>query len=238
MKLRLQKFLAKAGVASRRASEKLILEGKVMVNDKIVNELGTKVDPKVDLVKVNNKVCKIEENYVYIKMNKPIGVLTTVKDPYGRPTVMDILKNVDTRVYPVGRLDMDSEGLLLLTNDGQATFKLTHPKFEIPKTYIVCVKGPIQNGAITRLENGIMLEDGLTYPAEIKVFKVDKNSSKLSIKIHEGRNRQIRRMFEAVGHRVISLKRTQIGSISINELKSGQWCYMSKKEINYIKNIK
>lgn len=171
-------------------------------------------------------------------MNKPIGVLTTVNDPYGRPTVMDILKNVDTRVYPVGRLDMDSEGLLLLTNDGQATFKLTHPKFEIPKTYMVCVEGPIQNDAITRLENGIMLEDGLTYPAEIKVFKIDKNSSRLSVKIHEGRNRQIRRMFEAVGHRVISLKRIQIGSISINGLKSGQWDYMSKKEINYIKNIK
>lgn len=237
MKLRLQKFLAKAGVASRRASEKLILKGKVKVNNKIVRRLGTKVDPKTDIVKVNNKICRIEENYVYIKMNKPKGVLTTVRDPYGRLTVIDILKNIKTRVYPVGRLDMDSEGLLILTNDGQATYKLTHPKFEIPKTYIVYVKGSIKKGSIKRLENGIMLEDGLTYPAEVKVYQVDECSSTLSIKIHEGRNRQIRRMCKAVGHPVINLKRTSIGSISLNGLKSGEWCYMSKKEVQYLQNI-
>lgn len=238
MELRLQKFLAKAGVASRRASEKLILQGKVKVNDKIVKKLGTKVNPKVDIVKVNNKICQIEREKIYIKINKPKGVLTTVKDPLGRPTVMDMLIDIEERIYPVGRLDMDSEGLLILTNDGQATYKLTHPKFEVTKTYLVCVEKLMKKHTIEKLENGIILQDGPTYPAKVKICKIDKGTSIFQIKIHEGRNRQIRRMCDAVGHPVIDLKRTHIGSISLNGLNSGEWCYMSKKEIQYIKNLK
>lgn len=238
LKLRLQKFLAKAGVASRRASEKLILQGKVKVNEKIVKKLGTKVNPKVDIVKVNNKICQIEKEKIYIKINKPKGVLTTVKDPLGRPTVIDMLPDIEERIYPAGRLDMDSAGLLILTNDGQATYKLTHPKFEITKTYLVRVKKLIKKQTVKKLENGIMLQDGLTYPAKVKICKTDRDTSIFEIKIHEGRNRQIRRMCDAVGHPVIDLKRTHIGPISLNGLDSGEWCYMSKREIKYLKNLK
>lgn len=238
MKLRLQKFLAKAGVASRRASEKLILQGKVKVNNKIVKKLGTKVNPKVDVVKVDNKICQIEKEKIYIKINKPKGVITTVKDPLGRPTVIDILPDIEERIYPVGRLDMDSEGLLILTNDGQATYKLTHPKFKITKTYLVRVEKLIKKHTIEKLENGIILEDGPTYPAKVKICRKDKDTSIFEIKIHEGRNRQIRRMCDAVGHPVIDLKRTNIGQISLNGLNSGEWCYMSKEEIKYIENLK
>ncbi|HHW02719.1 MAG TPA: rRNA pseudouridine synthase [Thermoanaerobacterales bacterium] len=237
MKIRLQRFLANAGVASRRASEKIILSGRVQVNGRIVRELGFKIDPDVDEIKVDGKICHEEQRHIYIMMNKPAGVVTTVKDPFGRPTVIDIIKGLKERVYPVGRLDMDTEGLLILTNDGEVTYRLTHPKHEVEKTYLAHVKGMVTRRQILMLEMGIKLEDGLTAPAKVRIVKRIGDSTVLEIKIHEGKKRQVRRMCSAIGNPVIHLKRTHIGNLSLNNLKPGQWRFMTAKEIEYIKNL-
>lgn len=237
MKMRLQKFLAYTGIASRRASEKLILDGRVQVNDRVVRELGTKIDSDVDEVKLDGKICCIQPRRVYILMNKPMGIVTTVKDPFGRSTVMDLLKGLKERVYPVGRLDKDTEGLLILTNDGEMTYKLTHPKHEIEKTYLAFVKGKVSWQQIRLLEKGVKLEDGLTAPAKVKIIKFEDEYTIMEIKIHEGKKRQIRRMCDAIGHPVIYLKRTQIGMLSLKSLKPGQWRFMTSKEIEYIKSL-
>ena len=235
--MRLQKFLSKAGVASRRASEKLILQGRIKVNGKIVKELGTKINPDLDEVEFDGKICKFNNKAVYIIKNKPKGVLTTLKDPLGRRTVIDLLKGVGERVFPVGRLDKDTEGLLLLTNDGDVTYKLTHPKYEIKKTYRACANGIINTKKIKALEKGIILEDGMTAPANARIIKIKKDSTIIEIKIHEGRNRQVRRMFKAIGHPVLKLKRTKIGKLSLKDLKTGVWRFLSQNEIDYIKNL-
>lgn len=237
MEIRLQKFLAEAGVASRRASERLIIQGRVKVNNKVVHKLGTKIDPQKDKVEVDDKVCNAIPKDLYILLNKPVGVVTTVKDPHGRPTVIDLIKGIDQRVYPVGRLDMDSEGLLILTNDGRVTYKITHPKYEIEKTYEVLVKGIVDNKKIKTLETGVKLTDGITSPAKVKILKTNKNSTLLQIIIHEGKNRQVRRMCEAVGHPVLLLKRTHIGKLSLKGIKSGKWRHMTDEEIKYIKSL-
>jgi 23S rRNA pseudouridine2605 synthase len=237
LEIRLQKFLAEAGVASRRASERLIIQGRVKVNNKVVHKLGTKIDPQKDKVEVDDKVCNAIPKDLYILLNKPVGVVTTVKDPHGRPTVIDLIKGIDQRVYPVGRLDMDSEGLLILTNDGRVTYKITHPKYEIEKTYEVLVKGIVDNKKIKTLETGVKLTDGITSPAKVKILKTNKNSTLLQIIIHEGKNRQVRRMCEAVGHPVLLLKRTHIGKLSLKGIKSGKWRHMTDEEIKYIKSL-
>jgi len=235
--MRLQKFLSQAGIASRRASEALILEGRVKVNGITVKELGTKVNPESDIIEVDGKVCNINKEYVYILLNKPKGILTSVKDPFGRPTVIDLLKGIKTKVFPVGRLDKDTQGLLLLTNDGELTYKITHPKHKVEKTYIAHVEGVVCPKDIEALKNGIMLEDGLTSPAKVKIIKKLDNSTVLELKIHEGRKRQVRRMCDAIGHPVINLKRTQIGNLSLNGLKVGQWRYLNQDEIDYLKGL-
>lgn len=237
MQMRLQKFLSQAGIASRRASEALILEGRVKVNGITVKELGTKVNPESDIIEVDGKVCNINKEYVYILLNKPKGILTSVKDPFGRPTVIDLLKGIKTKVFPVGRLDKDTQGLLLLTNDGELTYKITHPKHKVEKTYIAHVEGVVCPKDIEALKNGIMLEDGLTSPAKVKIIKKLDNSTVLELKIHEGRKRQVRRMCDAIGHPVINLKRTQIGNLSLNGLKVGQWRYLNQDEIDYLKGL-
>mgnify|MGYP000035039913 FL=1 len=237
MQMRLQKFLSQAGIASRRASEALILEGRVKVNGITVKELGTKVNPESDIIEVDGKVCNIDKEYVYILLNKPKGILTSVKDPFGRPTVIDLLKGIKTKVFPVGRLDKDTQGLLLLTNDGELTYKITHPKHKVEKTYIAHVEGVVCPKDIEALKNGIMLEDGLTSPAKVKIIKKLDNSTVLELKIHEGRKRQVRRMCDAIGHPVINLKRTQIGNLSLNGLKVGQWRYLNQDEIDYLKGL-
>lgn len=237
MKIRLQKFLAYAGIASRRASEKLILDGRVQVNGRVVRELGIKIDSDVDEVKLDGKICHIKNRYIYIIMNKPKGIITTVKDPFGRPTVTDVLVGLKERVYPVGRLDKDTEGLLILTNDGEVTYKLTHPRHEIEKTYIAFVKGKVNKQQMHLLEKGIRLEDGITAPAKVRIINSNQEHTVIEIKIHEGRKRQIRRMCEAIGHPVTYLKRTQIGMLSLNGLKPGQWRYMTAKEVEYVKNL-
>jgi len=234
---RLQKFLARAGVASRRASEQLILEGRVKVNGKIVKELGVKIDPSKDNVRVDGKLCRYKNNYVYLVLNKPKGYVTTVKDPFGRLTVMDLLKGFKHRVFPVGRLDKDTEGLLILTNDGEVTYRLTHPKHEVDKTYLAQVEGHVNESELKKLNKGVMLKDGMTSPSKSRILKFSQKGTLLEIKIHEGRKRQVRRMCLAIGHPVIHLKRIAIGKITLGGLKPGQWRFMTEPEIEYIKSL-
>ena len=229
---RLQKFLANAGIASRRKCEELILNGKVEVNGEIVTELGTKVSDK-DTVKYNGKIVKPEEEKVYILLNKPIGYVTTAKDQFNRETVLDLVK-INKRIVPVGRLDMYTSGALILTNDGEFVNMLTHPKNEVNKTYNVTVKGNITKEDVENLQNGIEIDDGyITKPAKVKILKIDeeKNISRIQITIHEGKNRQVRKMCEAINKKVLALHRSKIGNIEVNNLKVGNWRYLTNKEI-------
>jgi len=202
---RIQKIMAHGGIASRREAERLILDGRVTLNGKVVEELGTKADTEKDYIKVNGKLITRPEPKTYVILFKPRGYVTTSKDPEGRPTVMELLEKVKVRVFPVGRLDYDTEGLILCTNDGDLAHRLQHPSHEIPKTYLVKVDGvPTQEGVL-KLRNGVKLRDGMTAPARVKIIKKAEANSWLEIIIHEGRNRQIKRMFEAIGHTVIKL---------------------------------
>lgn len=236
--IRLQKYLAEAGIASRRKCEELILEGKVTVNGKVV-ELGYKVNPETDVVKYNGEEIKQNENkkYTYILLNKPIGVVTTAEDQFNRETVLDLVK-VKTRVVPVGRLDMYTSGALILTDDGDFVFKVTHPKHEIEKTYTVTLIGIVTNEEVQKLRDGVKIDDYITKSAKVKILKTDeeKNISRLEITIHEGKNRQVRKMCEAVGRKVIALHRSKIGNIGVKDLKIGTWRYLTPKEVNQILN--
>ena len=229
---RLQKFLAEAGVASRRKSEEYILQGKVEVNGKIVTELGTKVTSN-DIVKYNGKIVKPEEEKVYILLNKPIGYVTTAHEQFGRDKVLDLVK-INKRIVPVGRLDMYTSGALILTNDGELVNKLTHPKNEIEKTYNVTLKGKVIEQEINQLKKGVLIdEDYLTKPAKVKILKIDeeKDISRIQIVIHEGKNRQVRKMCEAIDKKVLALHRSKIGNIDVKDLKLGEWKYMNLKQI-------
>ncbi|MGF7049994.1 23S rRNA pseudouridine2605 synthase [Paenibacillus sp. DS2015] len=230
---RLQKILAQAGIASRRKCEELIVAGKVEVNGETVTTLGTKADPDQDIITVAGKPIKHEKK-VYVVMNKPKGVITSASDPEGRKVVSDYLKGIHERVYPVGRLDYDTEGLLLLTNDGEFANLLTHPKHHVPKTYMATVKGVPHGSELDKLKAGIMLDDGMTAPAEVEYKDIDtaKNESIISITIHEGRNRQVRRMFEAISHPVIKLKRIAFGELLLHNLKRGLYRHLTKDEVN------
>ena len=233
--IRLQKFLANSGVASRRKCEELILDGKVSVNGQIVKELGTKVNPAVDKVEYCGNPVFSSNKFVYILLNKPIGYVTTAKDQFDRDSVLDLVK-VKERVVPVGRLDMYTSGALILTNDGDFVYKVTHPKHEITKTYTVTVRGIIENDAVEKLRNGVEIEDYKTRPAKVKILKTDeeKNISRLEITIHEGKNRQIRKMCEAVGSKVVALHRSKIGDIGVKDLKLGTWRYLKAFEVKEI----
>lgn len=217
--IRLQKYLADAGIASRRKAEELIKQGKVYVNGKIVNELGTKVTPNVDEVRYEGKKVEIEEKYIYILLNKPIGYVTTVKDQFNRDSVMDLVK-IRKRLVPVGRLDMYTSGALILTNDGEFVYKVTHPKHEIEKTYTVTIKGIIKKEEVKNLEIGVDIGEYITKPAKVKILKTDeeKNISRLEITIHEGKNRQVRKMCEAIGHSVLALHRSKIAGIGVKDI--------------------
>lgn len=234
---RLHKFMARSGVASRRRSEELIAEGKVRVNGKLVAMPGLKIDPLRDRVEVDGKPVGKPEKKVYILLNKPAGYVSTVSDPRGRRKVTDLLRGIKQRVYPVGRLDYDTEGLLLLTNDGALTYALTHPRHEISKTYIALVQGVPLREKLDLLEQGIMLKDGLTAPARVRLISSKKNNGLLEITIHEGRNRQVRRMCEDIGHSVISLRRVCIGSLKLGDLQRGQFRHLNIKEVNNLKII-
>ncbi|KGE17866.1 pseudouridine synthase [Paenibacillus wynnii] len=235
---RLQKILAQAGVASRRKCEEMILAGKVEVNGELVTTLGTKVDPDKDTITVSGRPIKGEKK-IYVMFNKPKGVITSASDNKGRKVVTDYLKGIDERVYPVGRLDYDTEGLLILTNDGEFANLLTHPKHHVPKTYHATVKGIPHGSALDKLKGGINLEDGMTAPAELEYKDIDEVNKEavISITIHEGRNRQVRRMFEAISHPVLRLKRISFGDISLQNLKRGSYRHLTKDEINHLQQI-
>ncbi|MBP3596413.1 MAG: rRNA pseudouridine synthase [Clostridia bacterium] len=233
--IRLQKYLADCGIASRRKSEEFIQEGKVLVNDKIA-ELGQKIIIGKDVVKYNGKIVeKKNDNFVYILLNKPIGYVTTVNDQFNRETVLDLIKT-NRRVVPVGRLDMYTSGALILTDDGDFVYKVTHPKHEITKTYTVTLIGIVNKDDVQKLRDGVVIDDYKTKPAEVKILKTDeeKNQSRLEIKIHEGKNRQVRRMCEAINKKVIALHRSKIGNIQVKDLKIGEWRYLKPQEVKDI----
>ena len=234
--IRLQKFLADSGICSRRKAEEHILAGDVLVNNKIVTELGLKVDEKRDKVYFKNKPVKIEQKKVYIMLNKPEGCVTTSKEQFDRKTVFDYI-NIKERVVPVGRLDYDTSGLLILTNDGDLTYKLTHPKHSIKKVYIAKVYGIPNKEKLERFKNGLIIDDYKTAPASIQILEKYNKYSTLRITITEGKNRQVRKMCDTIGHKVIILKRIAIDKISIGNLKIGEYRYLTKEEISYLKKI-
>ena len=236
--VRLQKYLALAGVASRRSCEQLILAGRVQVNGKIITKLGTKVLPGKDSIFLDGQAVVLTEEKKYILLYKPVGCLSSVSDDRGRKTVLDLLDGVEERVYPVGRLDYDTEGLLLLTNDGELTNFLIHPRHEIKKTYLATVQGIPDNEALKQLAKGVLLEDGMTAPASVRLLSTKRNRSLLEITIHEGRNRQVRRMCAAIGHPVLALKRASVGFLTLGDLLPGQWRFLSAKEVAALQSMK
>lgn len=235
--IRLNSYIAKCGIASRRKADELIKKGVVFINSKKVVDLGQKVKPS-DNVSVNGKIIKPTEDKLYILLNKPVGVISSSKDEHERITVMDIIGDMGTKLHTVGRLDYDTEGLIILTNDGELTYKLTHPKYHVDKTYVVKVKGILNNDDLKVLRTGIVIDDNYkTSPAKVKILKTNKVTSVAEITIHEGKNRQIRKMFSKIGHEVIALKRTQIGHIAIGNLKVGKWRNLSKNDIEKLFKI-
>ena len=233
--VRLQKYIASSGVASRRKAEELIKQGKIKVNNEKVTELGTKINPSKDKVEYEGRIVTVEQEKVYILLNKPIGYVTTAKDQFNRDSVLDLVK-VKQRIVPVGRLDMYTSGALLLTNDGDFVYQVTHPKHEIEKTYTVTIKGIVRKEEVEMLKKGVKIENYITNPAKVKILKTDeeKVQSRLEITIHEGKNRQVRKMCEAIGHRVLALHRSKIAGIGVKDLPLGKWRYLNKKEINKI----
>ena len=234
---RLQKYLANQGIASRRKAEEYILQGKVKVNGKVVTELGTKINSNKDNIEFEGKEVKKEIKKVYVLLNKPIDYVTTVKDQFSRNTVVELVKNAGENLLPVGRLDMYTSGALILTNDGDFIYHVTHPKHEVEKTYTVTLKGKVTNEEVENLRKGVTIdEEYLTKPAKVKILKIDeeKNISRLEITIHEGKNRQVRKMCEAIGKKVIALHRSKIGNIGVKDLKIGTWRYLTKKEVDIL----
>ncbi len=232
--MRLQKYLALCSVASRRASEDIILSGRVSVNGKTVTELGTKVSDG-DTVCVDGKEIIMDNKKVYIMLNKPAGCVTTVSDDRGRQTVMEYVADIPERIYPVGRLDYNTEGLIFLTNDGDLAYSLTHPKYEKIKVYEVLVKGIVLHGAVDRLMRGVYIDGKKTAPAEAEVIEHRRNTSLVRICIHEGRNRQIRKMCDAVGHSVIALRRVAVDGIELGNLEVGKWRHLTRTEVERLR---
>lgn len=235
--VRLQKFLANAGIASRRGAEKIIAEGRVSVNGEIVREMGVQIDENYDTVAVDGEEIKNVEKKMYIMLNKPYGFVTTVSDDKGRPTVMELVSDISARIYPVGRLDYDTEGLLLLTNDGDLTYKITHPKHDVSKTYVAEVSGNISMDTIVQLRRGVVIDGYKTSPAEVEVVGATQYGTKIEITIHEGRNRQVRKMFEELGCVVKKLKRIKEAGLTLGHLPVGKWRKLSESEVNMLKKI-
>lgn len=236
MLVRLQKYLAQAQVASRRKAEEIILQGRVEVNGEVVDTLGTKVDDENDVVKVDGKVVSENKQHIYIMLNKPEGCVTTAKDQFERKTVMDYV-DIDERVYPVGRLDYDTSGLLLLTNDGDMTYKLTHPKHNVDKTYIATVENMPTEADLNRFRSGLIIDGYKTAKAKIAVVKNTGKYISLKISIHEGHNRQVRKMCDAIGCPVKFLKRIAVGDLKIGSLEKGKYRLLTEDEISYLQKI-
>lgn len=234
--MRLQKFIAACGVASRRKSEEIIKQGQIMVNDQVISEMGHTINPDKDIVKYKGKRIEIESKSIYILLNKPTGYITTVSEQFDRKKVTDLV-DLKERLFPVGRLDYNTSGLLILTNDGDLTYKLTHPKHKVEKTYIAKINGFPNKETMNKFENGLEIEDYITSPAKFKLLKKESGSSIVQITITEGRNRQIRKMCDAIGHPVIDLERIAIGKITLNNLPLGKWRYLNKDEVEYLKKL-
>jgi 23S rRNA pseudouridine2605 synthase len=232
--MRLQKYLAAAGICSRRAAEEMIAQGRVRVNGITVTSPGTKVKPELDFVEVDNKRIAPSTDKVYLLLYKPAGYLTSLHDPWGRPTVGELVKDAGVRVFPVGRLDLDTSGALLLTNDGELAYRLTHPSFAVPKEYLARVNGLPVPPVLERLRKGVLLEDGLTAPAKVSLIKTGRANALVSLTIHEGRNRQVRRMLAAVGHPVLNLRRVRFGPLTLTGLQPGEWRRLKKEEANVL----
>jgi len=235
--MRLQKYLAQAGVGSRRKCEEYIKAGRVSVDGRVVREMGVDVadDARVSF---DGEAVRLQKRMRYIMLNKPMGVVTTLSDPQGRETVVDLIQDISERIYPVGRLDYDTEGLLLLTNDGELANRLTHPRYNIEKQYRAKISGTLSEGDVDKLKAGVRLDDGhKCAPCKVHLSEKDANTSVYTVVIHEGHNRLVRRMFEAVGKRVFALKREKIGNLSLGGLPVGRWRHLSDSEVAYLKRI-
>ncbi len=231
MKKRLQKIISGSGISSRRVAEQMIVEGRVTVNHVVVRKLGTKADIDEDEIRVNGKLIYPETSKVYLMLHKPKGYVTTLHDPQGRPVVKDLIDGVSERLFPVGRLDYDSEGLLFMTNDGNFSLKIQHPRFRIPKTYMVKIEGTLAASEIRVLLEGIKLMDGIFKPDSVHILKKNPRSCWLRLIITEGKNRVIRRGFQSLGHPVVRLIRTAISEVSLGNLKAGTFRYLTSKEV-------
>ena len=234
--MRINKFMASCGVASRRKCDELIESGHVKINANVCKKLGVQIDPEVDLVTVDDRPIRLATKYVYYMLNKPCNVVTTMSDPNGRPTVMNYVPHGKIRVFPVGRLDFNTSGLLLLTNDGDVTQKLIHPSFEFGKTYIVEINGKLDDQSLKKLRNGVDIGGFVTSKAQVDILEVKEKTSTIKIVIHEGKNRQVRRMFDAVGFHVRKLQRIAIGKLELGDLPLGEFRELTKDEIAYIKS--
>lgn len=238
MEERLQKFLAEAGIASRRRAEELIAAGKVQVNGKTVTEMGTKIDPQKDEVfYAGKKIDNRREKPVYIMLHKPEGYVTTAKEQFGRPAVLELIKGVEERIFPVGRLDYETSGLLLLTNDGDLTYKLTHPKHDVEKTYVARIYGTPDEGDMQKFRRGMILDGRQTKPAKIRILEKGDRISTVEITIQEGRNRQVRKMCEAMKHPVAQLKRVATGELRLGDLPKGKFRHLTAAEVRYLKSL-
>jgi len=238
--MRINKYIASCGIASRRKAEEIILQKRVSVNGKVVEELSFNIDENDDIVEIDGVQIGLDEKEVYIVLNKPEGYITTVKDQFDRPSVLDLVGDIKERIYPIGRLDYETSGLLILTNDGDLTYKLTHPKHEVDKTYMAIVKGIPTIDEMKNFEEGLYIEDYKTAPAKIRIVKKDeeKNYAICEIKIHEGRNRQVRKMCRAIEHPVLRLRRVAMGKITLKETKVGEYRHLSTEEVEYLKGLK
>ena len=235
--MRLNKFMASCGVASRRKCDEIILEGRVKINAKVVKKLGVQVDPAKDLVTIDDGAIRIKGEYEYYLLNKPTGYVTTVSDPQGRKTVMDLIPESKKRLYPIGRLDYNTSGLLLVTNDGELTQKLTHPSFELGKTYVAKVDGEVNLIDIARLRGGVDIGGFVTSKAEVNLISANSKESRVKLTIHEGKNRQVRKMFKAIGKNVKELERIAIGKLNLAGLKVGECRPLTEKEVKYLKEV-
>ncbi len=236
--VRLQRYIAMCGVCSRRKAEELITADRVKVNNQIANELGTKIEIGADKVKVDNREISYRSKLYHIMLNKPKGYITSSSDQFDRPTVIDLVsQDIHSRVFSVGRLDYNTEGLLFLTNDGDFAYKITHPKNQVEKTYIASLKKPLAISEINRLRRGVKIDDYVTQPAKVEILDSKTNKMTIKITIHEGKNRQVRKMIEAVGSEVSELKRVSVGTVELGNLPLGRWRYLTAHEVNYLKNM-
>ena len=237
MLIRINKLISRSGAASRREADRLIEAGRVSVNGEIIQALGEKVDDARDRVEIDGRPIRVKVETSYLMLNKPVGFIVTMKDPQNRPSITDLLPAHDLGVVPVGRLDYDSEGLLLLTNDGELAHRLMHPRFKVTKKYRVRIKGRPEHKMLRRLEKGVILDGRKTAPAKIIRLRSGTRTTEVAVEIHEGRKREIRRMFDVIGHPVLTLKRVSFGELPLGRLRSGQWRRLTRDEISALKRL-